>query len=85
MRELLLDLEVVHHLGGGHDPTQQEAKRSNIPLTIAQVVQPSPERLLGLNLKELVKGATRSSNAQVGVEHKKGLFDRVNDGAQEPR
>ena len=46
-RKRLLDLEILHHFGRGHDPVEEQAEGCNVPLAIAQVVEQLPCVSLG--------------------------------------
>ena len=75
----MLDLEAVHGGFLGDDRLEQEAKRRNIPLAVAQIVKQAVPHLLGIDFERLVEGAAGRQDVKLLVEHQKWLWNRVDD------
>src|SRR5688572_15201657 len=50
----LLDLEILHHFGRGHDPVEEQTEGCNIPFPITQIIEQLPLRLFRPDLKRRV-------------------------------
>ena len=69
VRKRVRDLEVVEGGVVGHNLLQQVPQGGNVPLAIAQVVEPVRLRLLGGDLEALIKIPIRHEHVQGGVQH----------------
>ena len=78
--EFMLDLIALHHALLGYDFFQQIAKLWNVPLPVAQRVKMPALGLLAVDLERRIEGAARGDHAQLLVEHKNGLADRIDNG-----
>src|ERR1043166_2003488 len=81
--KLFFDVIVLHHAMLGYDFFQQQSKRWNVPLTVAQFVEQPALGVPGCHLEERIKRAARGYHAQRLVENQDGLADGVDNGLGE--
>ena len=82
----MLDLERVHGGALRDDFLQKDAKRWNVPLTVAERVERPAQNILAADPERQVVGAADGEHAEVAVKHEQGLANRVHDGLrQRPR
>ena len=74
-----LDLVTLHHGVRRRDIFEQEPKRGNIPLSVAQRVNRMILNALTSHPERLTKSAICSDDTKVLIEDEKGNLDRVHD------
>jgi hypothetical protein len=77
--KIVVDLEIVEDIVGGQHLLQQLAKRRDIPLAIPQVVDFSPDSLLGSNPEKLIEGVIGTVYGQIRFEHQQWFMDCLHD------
>src|SRR5664279_2363425 len=65
------------------DRFENRAKLRDIPLTVFNLVDRKTRHILICELEELIEGPARGDDAQLLVEHEKGVADRIDDRARE--
>src|SRR3954452_13853061 len=78
-REVSLDFKAFHHPVLRDDLLQEQPEFRDLPYPLVEVVDFAPLRDLACHLEGQVEGAAGSNDAQIPVEHKEGLADRVHD------
>ena len=71
-----LDLVTLHHGVLQRDIFQQQPKRGNIPLPVAQRVN---RTILNVLTEGLAKSAVCNDDTQIPIEHQKRIVDRIHD------
>src|ERR1700756_5619903 len=74
-----LDLVTLHHAVLQGDIFQQQPKRGNIPLPVAQRVNRTILNALTGHTEGLAKSAVCSDDTQILIEHEKRIVDRIHD------
>ena len=74
-----LDLVTLHHGVERRDILQQEPKRGNIPLPVAQRVNRTILKILTGHPERLTKSVVRADDTQILIQHQKGIPDRIHD------
>ena len=74
-----IDFVSLHHGVLGPDVFQQQPKFGDIPLAIAQPVNRTTVNVLASHPERLMEGAVCGDDAQVLIENKQGIADRIHD------
>ena len=78
---LVDDHPVVHD--GVRAWLEQDPKRRDVPLTVAQSVERTALGLRRIDLEDFVEGPACLEHAQIGIEYQKRFGDRVDDRLRE--
>lgn len=75
--KIVLDFVVDHGGGLGDHISEQTSQLGNVPLTIAQLVDALPDRLVTINFERLKEGTAGILDAKAFIQHKQGICNRI--------
>lgn len=87
--EIVPDFEIVEDVAVGQHVLQERAKLGDVPLPVAQLIDPAAERLLRGHREVRVEGRVHRLHPKLGSQHQErlvnGLYDalRVDPGLAE--
>ena len=57
----------------------KERKLGNVPLSVAELIELSADRILWRDCECVAEGTVREADGQIGLEHEQALADRLHE------
>src|ERR1700730_4389091 len=73
----MLDFKGLHGFSARNDGLERGAELGNVPLSVADLIELPPDRVLWRDGEHVAEGAVRKADGQIGLEHEDAFADRL--------